>query len=50
MFGSYWGITAGSLIVLLPLVVTRVTNTSITVDSVESAKVADEQDEDVEMR
>lgn len=28
MFGSYWGLTAGSLLVLLPLVLKRVTNTS----------------------
>ncbi len=26
MFGSYWGLTAGSLVILLPLVLMRVTN------------------------
>jgi hypothetical protein len=31
MFGSYWGLTAGSLLVLLPLVLKRVTNTSMPV-------------------
>jgi hypothetical protein len=29
MFGSYWGLSAGALVVLLPLVIKRVTNTSI---------------------
>lgn len=33
MFGSYWGLTAGSLVILLPLVVMRVTNqTSVAAD------------------
>lgn len=50
MFGSYWGLTAGSLIVLLPLVVKRVTNTSMAVEAVEAVKVVENRDEDVEMR
>ncbi len=29
MFGSYWGLTAGSLLIMLPLVLKRVSNTSI---------------------
>ncbi len=39
MFGSYWGLTAGSLLVLLPLVLKRVTNTSITVEAASSVKM-----------
>ena len=37
MFASYWGLTAGSLLVLLPLVLLRVTNTSIVSESAHSA-------------
>ncbi|KAH8901532.1 MFS general substrate transporter [Thozetella sp. PMI_491] len=33
MFGSYWGLTAGAMIIMLPLVLKRVTNTSIVVEN-----------------
>ncbi|KAK5229295.1 hypothetical protein LTR47_007897 [Exophiala xenobiotica] len=39
MFGSYWGLTAGSLLVLLPLVLKRVTNTSMIVEAASSGKM-----------
>ena len=39
MFGSYWGLTAGSLVILLPLVLKRVTNTSHTTEAASSVKM-----------
>lgn len=37
MFASYWGLTSGSLLILLPLVLKRVTNTSMS-EEIQQAK------------
>ncbi|KAI5831396.1 MFS general substrate transporter [Schizophyllum commune Tattone D] len=42
MFGSYWGLTAGALVCLLPLVLMRVTNHTEKIDDIDYAGAAGE--------
>lgn len=43
MFASYWALTAGSMVILLPLVIMRVTNTTGTPDVQEVREAGREQ-------